>query len=816
MDRLEPTAARGSTRFATSTGSPRTGRFADVEHCGPREAMTETLTPSQREAVEHDQGPLLVLAGPGSGKTRVITYRIARLLQRGVDARNILGLTFTNKAAQEMATRVRQLCPDARVWMGTFHRFCARLLRQWGAAVGLSGNFSIFDTTEQRQLLRDVLRDLGYDPTHYPPDRIGELLSRAKNDLVDPDTFAQSHADAIGDHLKAAAAAVYPEYQRRLLQLNAVDFDDLLLHVVRLLEENDQLRQELDRRYRYILVDEYQDTNLAQYLIVAAISQREPNLCVTGDPDQSIYGWRGARLDNILRFEADFPGAKVVRLEENFRSTAAILRSAAKLISHNRYRKEKALLTDRHEGPPVELWCFRDEQHEADGVARAIRQMVERGEAEWKDVAIFYRVNSLARDLQRALARHRIPHQLAAGVAFFDRAEVRDLLAYLRVLANPADDVAFLRVVNRPQRGIGRTTQQRLVRWAQSQGLRLWEAARRADQCPELSKRAAGRLRRFAELLQNLSLADAGSVEGLLRAVVDRTGYTQGWEESTNEKDAERLAVVRDLLRMAADYDRWSGADASLEGFLESTSLASDVDTLDETAGKVTLMTLHAAKGLEFPVVFIVALEHNILPHERALNSDDPRDYEEERRLLFVGMTRAMKRLVLTRVVRRPVRGRYFDAIPSPFLGEMEFEVRDFTQEDEGASGSTGSDVSLLAPPSTPSAPTDEQAQGAGASNSSGQERRRKRRRPSPPASSGNRPRLTTAAALLEGRNEEVAVPFGFQVGMRVRHPRFGAGTVVEVSGFARNRQVTVVFDEDQQRATFNATDSPLQPIGLR
>ncbi|MCA9113111.1 MAG: UvrD-helicase domain-containing protein, partial [Planctomycetaceae bacterium] len=380
----------------------------------------DDLTPSQRQAVSHIDGPLLVLAGPGSGKTRVVTRRIAHLVESGVPPSQILAITFTNKAAEEMSERVKAILPAARVWVSTFHRFCARLLRRHAWVVGLESNYTILDTGDQKTAMRRVMHDLDLDPVHYTPDRIAWHISTAKNDLVTAEMYARRYEEQIGDHWQATVARVYPAYQKWLLDSNAVDFDDLLLHVAVMLAEHEELRNDLDERFRYVLVDEYQDTNIAQYQIVRALSQQFPNLCVTGDPDQSIYGWRGARIANILRFEQDYPDAKVIRLEDNFRSTRAILRSADALITHNTQRKDKRLITQNPEGESVKLLRFPDSHLEADGIARQIREQVEAGEREWTDFAIFYRVNALSRQLENALMRHRVPFQVAAGVAFYD------------------------------------------------------------------------------------------------------------------------------------------------------------------------------------------------------------------------------------------------------------------------------------------------------------------------------------------------------------------------------------------------------------
>jgi DNA helicase-2/ATP-dependent DNA helicase PcrA len=505
---------------------------------------SDQLTPSQHRAVEHEDGPLLVLAGPGSGKTRVITRRIARLVERGVEPREILAITFTNKAASEMGARVAALLPGSRVWVSTFHRFCARLLRARAAALGMQPNFTIFDTQDQRQLLRRVLKDLNIDSVHYPPARLAALISNAKNDLLTAELYERKFSQSVGNHTEAVVARVYPAYQEWLLKSNAVDFDDLLLHVVTLLTENPELRAELDERYRYVLVDEYQDTNLAQYRIVAALSHDYPNLCVTGDPDQSIYGWRGAKIDNILRFEAEFPKAVVVRLEENFRSTQRILETADNLIAHNVYRKHKALLTDNEPGEAVRLLTFRDGLQEADLLAREIRQLVDEGRHKWSDVAVMYRVNALSREVERALGRQRIPFQVAAGVAFYERAEIKDMLAYLRLLYNPADQEAFLRVVNVPPRGIGKTSCDRLVAWAAAGGFDLMEAARRAREHPQLSKRAAKSLQEFAGLLEGLAAASEGGVANLLALVLERTAYLDQWRGRYAEHDQQNVVKL--------------------------------------------------------------------------------------------------------------------------------------------------------------------------------------------------------------------------------------------------------------------------------
>ena len=776
------------------------------------------LTSSQQAAVDHFEGPLLVLAGPGSGKTRVITRRIARLVERGVAPREILAITFTNKAAAEMAARVDALLPASHIWVSTFHRFCARLLRQRAASVGLQTNYTIFDDADQTAVMRQVLADLNYDATTYSPRRLLHRIGRLKNEMVMAEDYARSRDERAGDHVDAVLAKVYPAYQAALLSNNAVDFDDLLLHVVRLLHDNDDLRADFDRRYRFVLVDEYQDTNLAQYSIVKALSQLQPNLCVTGDPDQSIYGWRGAQIENILRFERDYAGTKVVRLEENFRSTGSILAAADELIAHNIHRKAKQLRTTSESGPGVRRATFRDARHEADGIAREIAQAVGNGERRFDDYAIFYRVNALSRELEFGLTRQRVPYQIASGVSFYDRTEIKDLLAYLRVLSNPADTVAFRRIINKPKRGIGDTSQRRLLGFAAEQGLTPLEAAARASGVPQLSKAAVKQLNNFAQIMETCTEFLAGPVSILLSKLITATKYNDQFIE-TLEDDLQRLANVNELVNAASQYDREHGEEGSLEGFLETVSLTAEVDNIAVDTGRVTLMTLHAAKGLEFPYVYVVGVEHNLLPHERAVSSGDLRELEEERRLLFVGVTRAERELTLTHAVKRESRGRALPAIVSEFLFEMTLEHADFT---EGTAGR------LANRPLRTFADEEDWSQEVAEPEAERVPQADSENQQSPTASqlpsaadgrAGGNPqlsalKLTTAADLLRGQATEAALPQAFGIGQKVRHPRYGTGTVLAADGFARNRRITVEFDDDRSRKTFVAAKCPLQPIG--
>lgn len=782
------------------------------------------LTAEQAAAVTHVDGPMLVLAGPGSGKTRVVTRRIAHLIRQGIPARQILAITFTNKAATEMANRVEQLLPGSRVWVSTFHRLCSWLLRQYGSSIGLQRNFTILDTSAQKSAIKRVLSDLDYDTVHYSPPKVLYRIGEAKNNLITPEQFQQTYDEKVADHFEAVVAKVYPAYQKWLLESNAVDFDDLLYHVAQLLIDTPELRQMLDERFRYILVDEYQDTNHAQYQLIKMLSQNFQNLSVTGDPDQSIYGWRGARIKNILDFEQDYPEAKTVKLEQNFRSTKAILESANNLIQNNQYRKAKVLKTDAEEGEPVELIRFEDSQTEADAIAQIIRQRVEEGERSYDDFAIFYRVNALSRELEIAMRRHGVPAQIASGVGFYDRAEVMDLLAYLHLIFNPADRSAFQRVINKPLRGIGKTSQQRLMSWAEHNGKTYLEAAQTADQVPKLAKRAISGMKAFARMIGELSLADSGSVSQLLRDIISKTGYARAFEDSQYEEDLQRLANVNELIAAAQLYDDVQGEEGTLEGFLETTSLVSDLDQLEENKGAVTLMTLHSAKGLEYPVVFIVGVEQNMIPHERSMRSKDLREFEEERRLLFVGMTRAEEELYLTESQVRSIHGRPQYSIESEFLSEIDLVQSDGAvmldailngddeQADEGEKSwridkKQSADDGFSYNEEMPQEPLtfgERQAQRSAA------------KKGKPNLGFAAQTKLMTGSDLLSGGGTAAELPFSFPLGSAVRHPRYGVGTVTEVGGFGARRTVTVEFEDEDRQETFIMQKCPLQPVSRK
>ena len=759
-----------------------------------QDEILRPLTATQQEAVRHVDGPLMILAGPGSGKTRVVTHRIAYLLAEGIPARQILALTFTNKAADEMRLRLDRLAPRQPVWMGTFHRFCARLLRQYSALVGLSENFSIYDMKDSEKLLSEALGEASVALSHVTPGQIAQEISWAKSHLITHDKYVARPGRSLGVIVQEA----YPVYQRRLLGANAVDFDDLLLHVASMLRENPELRRTLDDRYRYILVDEYQDTNFAQYAIVRALSQDHANLAVTGDPDQSIYGWRGADLNNILDFEQDFPEVAVVRLEQNYRSTRCILRVADQLISNNVRRKHKELFTENPEGKPVRLVVYPTSRDEADNIASQIAEEIYHGRRRPRDFAIFYRVNSLSRSFENALRSSAVPYQIIKGLEFYQRKEIKDVIAYLHLVNNPKNDVAFLRVINTPPRRIGKTTITRLSQHARRYGLSLLEAARESGLIDAINKRAAANVAAFVSLHDRLSLLAHRPLEEMVGYVLSEAGYNEWLTNSGNEDDIERLANVQELLSDAREFDEQHPGESQLEAFLEQVSLVSDTDDWETESDKVSLMTLHAAKGLEFPVVFLTAVEEGMLPHERS--REDSEQLEEERRLLFVGITRAEEELQLSYAAYRFLRGSQRMSIPSSFLMELprdEMEVHEprtyrasefdnFADNDEGDFDEYDQRHEFEDEPEyieQPTAPTSEVTA-----------------------------RVMTAADMLgdSARKAVKTAPEQFEIGMLVNHPEHGLGKVVALSGSGTKRTATIQFFDSARERRFILIHSQL------
>lgn len=628
------------------------------------EQLLEDLTKPQREAVTHGDGPLLVLAGAGSGKTRVIARRAAYLAVTAVPARQVLAITFTNKAADEMRQRIVALGVGGGMTIATFHSFCARLLRQYAERVGVTANYSIFDQSDRVRAIKKAIGQCELASEDWKPSQVEGRISHAKNHMQSPEDLAGESVDFADKTI----CRIYAKYEQILTANNALDFDDLLVRMAVLLEQDKELRAQLEDRFRYVLIDEYQDTNRAQYLIARQLTEQRRNICATGDPDQSIYGWRGADLSNILEFEADYPDAKVVRLERNYRSTQRILSAAGELIQTNILRKDKALWTDNPQGSPVQVMTCDDEQGEARQIAERIARLRRQGRP-LREVAIFYRVNAMTRVLEDALRAGGLPYQIARGVEFYNRKEIKDVLGYLRVMVNPADEIALVRIINTPARGIGKTTVERLGSYARQHDLPLMDAVRQAETLKQLGP-ARGRVATFGQLLDRLGkLVELKSVKDIVEKVLDFTGLEQAVLEREGP-DSEQARNLAELISGATEYDvEHLDGSGSLVDWLAMVSLVNDIDKLDESLGAVSLMTLHAAKGLEFDVVFIAGLEEGLLPHVRSRDSHT--ELEEERRLCFVGMTRARKSLTLSHALYRSFRGSVLRTVRSPFLDEL-------------------------------------------------------------------------------------------------------------------------------------------------
>jgi DNA helicase II / ATP-dependent DNA helicase PcrA len=626
------------------------------------------LNDFQRKAVLHVDGPLLILAGAGSGKTRVITHRIAHLIgAQGVAPGQILAITFTNKAAEEVRSRVEKLlgASSREVWVNTFHFTCVLILRRHIELLGRhTRSFVILDTADQSGLIKECLRELNISPERYAPQAIAGRISRLKNQLITAEQFA---AGAQNFGFEEQVRRVYQLYQKKLVQQNALDFDDLLLYTVQLFEEVPDVLRNYRQKFRYILVDEYQDTNHAQYRIIRLLAAEHRNLCVVGDDDQSIYGWRGADISNILSFERDYPDCAVVKLEENYRSTKSILDAAGKVIEKNTSRKGKMLRTQREAGENPTYFEAVDETHEASIICQMIRRLHLSAGWDYRDVAIFYRTNAQSRAIEDALRLESIPYQIVGGLKFYERKEVKDLLAYLRMTVNPRDSVSLRRTINVPPRGIGKVTVEKIAAHAEACGISLYEALGEMLATGLLSGAAASKVKQFHTLVEELrGLAATLSVAALIRELIQRTNFLDQY--GTTGEDEMRRQNIQEVITAADDFEE-RAQDPSLASFLDQTALIADQDTLIDDAGRVVLMTLHTSKGLEFPVVFITGMEDGIFPHRRAF--EDSSELEEERRLCYVGMTRAKDRLFLTSAVRRRIYGTELYNPPSMFLQDI-------------------------------------------------------------------------------------------------------------------------------------------------
>jgi len=626
------------------------------------------LNPLQVEAVTYGDGPLLVLAGAGSGKTRVLTSRVAYLIkERQVQAYRIMAITFTNKAAQEMRERINQMVPDAArdLWVCTFHAACVRILRRQEEFSGRSRDFVIYDTEDQLTVIRECIKELSLDEKKYPPRAVAGAISQAKNQLLDAAGF-ERRADNL---FRKNVSRIYYQYTEVLLRNNAVDFDDLIFLTVRLFQERPQVLAYYQERFRYILVDEYQDTNHAQYVLVNLLAGLHRNLCVVGDPDQGIYGWRGADIKNIMSFERDYPEAHVITLEQNYRSTSSILEAANHIIRNNPNRKEKRLWTAEGPGEPLIIYCGEDEHAEADFVTAQIFRLKEQENRSCRDFAVLYRTHAQSRVVEENFVRKGLPYTIIGGLKFYDRKEIKDILAYLRVILNHYDTVGLARIINVPRRGIGQSSFNKIVAFARELNISPVEALVRVAEIPGLSSKVRVRGKELGMLIQYLAEHSAElTVTELARMVMDQTGYRQELLDENTVESRARLENLAEFLSATSEFDRLAEGN-SLQGFLENIALVTDLDRYDLETEQVTLMTLHSAKGLEFPVVFLIGMEEGVFPISRALT--EPGELEEERRLCYVGVTRARERLYLTHCWRRYIYGAPHYNQPSRFLKEI-------------------------------------------------------------------------------------------------------------------------------------------------
>ena len=726
-------------------------------------SIYDTLNPPQREAVAQTEGPVLILAGAGSGKTRVLTHRIAYLMdEKGVNPWNILAITFTNKAAQEMRERVDKLVGfgSESIWVSTFHSACVRILRRHIDNLGYDTNFTIYDTDDQKSLMKDVCRKMNIDTKIYKERSLLAQISHAKDELLTPDDMEMK---AAGDYNMKKVASVYREYQAALRKNNALDFDDLIVKTVELFEKCGAVLEYYQERFKYIMVDEYQDTNTAQFKFISLLAQRYQNLCVVGDDDQSIYKFRGANIGNILGFEHVFPDARVIRLEQNYRSTRNILNAANQVIANNTERKAKTLWTENEEGSKVHFRQFLNAYEEAEYVAGEIGKLKRNGLGNYRDCAILYRTNAQSRIFEEKFIAANIPYKLVGGVNFYARKEIKDLLCYLKTINNARDDLAVQRIINVPKRGIGATTLGRVQDYADNMGISLYEALRVAEEVPSIG-RSLSKIDGFVTFIQMLkSKADVLTVEEILQEVIDSTGYVAELEAEDTEESRARIENIDELISKTVAYQEAmeeQNQPATLSGFLEEVALIADIDTVDPDQDYVLLMTLHSAKGLEFPKVFMVGMEDGIFPSHMTISYGDDGELEEERRLCYVGITRAMKDLTLTCAQQRMIRGETQYNRVSRFVREIPRELVDL-----------GHTIQEKKPKVEELIPI--------------------------PA------KYSKMKEILQGRNYKPrefkvtkANSLDYEVGDTVRHIKFGVGIVKEIVEGGRDYEVTVEFDK--------------------
>lgn len=758
-------------------------------------SIYDKLNEPQREAVYHTDGPLLILAGAGSGKTRVLTHRIAYLIgERGVNPWNILAITFTNKAAEEMRQRVDNLVGFGAesVWVSTFHSACVRILRRFIDRLGYENHFTIYDTDDQKTLIKEVCRKVDVDTKVFKERSLLSAISSAKNEMILPDEF---ELNAGGDFAKMKIAKVYREYEAQMRANNALDFDDLLVKTVQLLQTQPDVLESYQERFRYIMVDEYQDTNTVQFQLVSLLAGKYKNLCVVGDDDQSIYKFRGANIRNILDFEHEFPDAKVIKLEQNYRSTGNILNAANSVIANNRGRKEKSLWTENGEGELIRLRQFDTAFDEADFIGEDIKSAVRQG-GSYNDSAVLYRTNAQSRLLEEKFIAMNIPYKIVGGVNFYARREIKDLLAYLKTIDNGRDDVAVRRIINVPKRGIGLTTINRIQESATERGIGFYEALLAPGLIAGVG-RSATKLDSFAALIEYFkTLAEEMNITDLLQEVIEKTGYVESLENEDKEEAKTRKENIDELISKAATYEEScqnKDEKATLSGFLEEVALVADIDSLDEDQEYVVLMTLHSAKGLEFPRVYLAGMEDGLFPGYMSINAGDREELEEERRLCYVGITRAEQELTLTSARRRMVHGETQYNPMSRFVKEIPRELLDtgnkkFTQETE-----------MPAQQNTYARAREAFRAQAFAGALGGM---------TPAKNQGVGKPLTGSQALASlQKGRQLAAggngPLGYEVGDRVRHVKFGEGIVTDIKEGGRDHEVTIEFDSVGTRKMF-------------
>lgn len=726
-------------------------------------SIYETLNPMQQEAVCHTEGPLLILAGAGSGKTRVLTHRIAWLIdEKGVNPWNILAITFTNKAAGEMRERVDDIVGfgSEQIWVSTFHSACVRILRRFADHLGYERNFVIYDTDDQKSVIKEICKRLNIDTKIYKERALLSAISSAKNEMIDAKAYA---LNVSGDFGKQRIADVYGEYEKVLYKNNAMDFDDLLVKTVEVLRNNEDVLNYYQERFKYIMVDEYQDTNTVQFRLVSLLAGKYRNLCVVGDDDQSIYKFRGANIYNILNFEKEFSDAKVIKLEQNYRSTQTILDAANSVIRHNKGRKEKTLWTANEVGDKIVFHQYQNEYDEAYQVVEEISRVVSQGKAHYNDYAILYRTNAQSRVLEEKFVARSIPYKIVGGINFYQRREIKDILAYLKTIDNGRDDLAVRRIINVPKRGIGMTTLNRVIEYGDARDMSFFDALECCDDIPRIGK-TGEKIKGFVNMIEVFrAQSEYITLAELLTNVLEETGYIKELEEEDTEVAQGRIENIDELMNKIVAYEE-EEEEPTLSGFLENVALVSDIDSLDEAEDYVMLMTLHSAKGLEFPYVYMCGMEDGLFPSYMTIVNDDPEEIEEERRLCYVGITRAKKRLTMTYAKSRMVRGSTQYNMLSRFVKEISPELFDL-----GAKPEKTKQESRIQRPSDFSR------------------------------------KQTTKVATAYGKAFQVnkAAALDYTVGDMVRHIKFGVGTVINIVDGGKDYEVTVDFEKSGVKKMF-------------